>query len=167
MQELQTKIIDWADEKGILTNSDSLKQLKKTFEEVTELVCALVDKNDAEIKDAIGDVNVTLIILKRLSESGKVDGSLSNSRVFMAINWIVEIFSKVSKNKDVGVDIIRAQECLSRVAQENNLTLEDCTQSVYEIISKRSGKMENGVFVKDDVPLRKLKTSSKPKEPEQ
>ncbi len=158
MQELQTKIIDWADEKGIFTNSDPLKQLKKTFEEVTELVCALVDKNDAEIKDAIGDVNVTLIILKRLSESGKVDGSLSNSRVFMVINWIVEIFSKVSKNKDVGIDIIRAQECLSRVAIENELTLEDCTQSVYEIISKRSGKKENGVFVKDDVPPRKPKT---------
>ncbi|PVH26261.1 MazG-like family protein [Sphingobacterium corticibacter] len=167
MQELQTKIIQWADDKGILENSDPLKQLKKTFEEVTELVCALVDKNDAEIKDAIGDVNVTLNILKRLSESGKVDGSLSNSRVFMVINWIVEIFSKVSKNKDVGIDIIRAQECLSRVAQENNLTLEDCTQSVYEIISKRSGKMENGVFVKDDVPPRKPKTPRKPKEPEQ
>ncbi len=167
MQELQTKIIQWADDKGILENSDPLKQLKKTFEEVTELVCALVDKNDIEIKDAIGDVNVTLVILKRLSESGKVDGSLSNSRVFMAINWIVEIFSKVSKNKDVGIDIIRAQECLSRVAIENELTLEDCTQSVYEIISKRSGKMEKGVFVKDPVPPRKPRAPRKPKEPEQ
>ncbi|MFD2600196.1 MazG-like family protein [Sphingobacterium corticis] len=167
MQELQKKIVDWASDRGILENSDPLKQLKKTFEEVVELICALVDKNDAEIKDAIGDVNVTLIILKKLSESGKVDGSLSNSRVFMAINWIVEIFSKVSKNKDVGIDIIRAQECLSRVSQENNLTLEDCTQSAYDVISKRTGKMENGVFVKDDIPPKKPRAPRKPKEPQQ
>lgn len=151
MQELNNKVLDWAKDKGILDNSDPLKQLKKTFEEVAELICALIDK--AETKDAIGDVNVTLIILKKLAEAKQVDGDLANSRVFMAINWIVEIFSKVTKNKDVGLDIIRAQEMLNRVSQENGLTLEECTLSAYEVISKRTGKMENGMFVKDSEPV--------------
>lgn len=150
MQELNTKVIQWANEKGILDNSNPLKQLKKTFEEVTELICGLIDKNPDEIKDAIGDVNVTLIILKKLSESHKADGDLSNSRVFMTINWIVEIFSKLTKNKDVGLDIVRAQEMLNRVAQENGTSLQECTQSAYEVIAQRTGKMVNGVFVKND-----------------
>lgn len=152
MQELNSKIIEWADSKGILANSDPLKQLKKTFEEITELVCGLVDKNQPEIKDAIGDVNVTLIILKKLADSGRVDGELANSRIFMTINWIVEIFNKLTKNKDVSLDIVRAQEMLSRVAIENNLTLDECTNSAYDVISKRTGKMVDGVFVKDVVP---------------
>ncbi|WP_282638063.1 MazG-like family protein [Sphingobacterium thalpophilum] len=157
MQELNNKIIEWADNKGILSNSDPLKQLKKTFEEITELVCGLVDKNQPEIKDAIGDVNVTLIILKKLSESAKVDGELANSRIFMTINWVVEIFNKLTKNKDVSLDIIRAQEMLSRVAHENKYTLEECTQSAYEIISKRTGKMVDGIFVKDIQPSQESK----------
>ncbi|SUJ18728.1 Uncharacterised protein [Sphingobacterium spiritivorum] len=163
MQELNNKVLDWAKDKGILDNSDPLKQLKKTFEEVAELICALIDKDEAETKDAIGDVNVTLIILKKLAEAKQVDGDLANSRVFMAINWIVEIFSKVTKNKDVGLDIIRAQEMLNRVAQENGLTLEQCTQSAYEVISKRTGAMQNGVFVKDAEPVAGIPEPVKPK----
>ena len=61
--DLQNKILDWAIEKNI-TNSDNAKsQLLKSFEEMGELARALL-KNDTEnIKDSIGDVLVTLIIL--------------------------------------------------------------------------------------------------------
>lgn len=34
-------------------------------------------------------------------------------------------------------------------AQMNGLRVEDCLRSAYEVISKRTGKMEGGVFVKD------------------
>lgn len=34
-------------------------------------------------------------------------------------------------------------------ADMNGLCIEDCLQSAYDVISKRTGRMENGVFVKD------------------
>lgn len=151
MKELEEKIITWADDKGIIESSTPLKQLTKTFEEATELIVSLVNKDQAEIMDAIGDVNVTLIILNKLSEVKVEDGSLGNSKVFFMLNWLVEIFKKVCQNKEVRIDIVRAQEALGYVAKENGLTLDKCTQEAYEIISKRTGKMENGVFVKDNV----------------
>lgn len=151
MKELEEKIIKWAEDKGIMESSSPLKQLTKTFEEATELIVSLVNKDQAEIIDAIGDVNVTLIILNKLSEVKVEDGSLGNSKVFLMLNWLVEIFKKVCQNKEVRIDIVRAQEALGYVAKENGLTLDTCTQAAYEIISKRTGKMENGVFVKDNV----------------
>ena len=34
-------------------------------------------------------------------------------------------------------------------AQMNGLKVEDCLRSAYDVISKRTGRMEGGVFVKD------------------
>ena len=34
-------------------------------------------------------------------------------------------------------------------AEMNGLNVTDCLQSAYDVISKRTGKMENGMFVKD------------------
>jgi NTP pyrophosphatase (non-canonical NTP hydrolase) len=62
MEELQMAVAVWAEQKGIIKHSTPLKQHIKTQEEVTELLQALVDGNDHDIKDAIGDIVVTLII---------------------------------------------------------------------------------------------------------
>lgn len=97
MEELQVAINVWAIQKGIMSKSTPIKQHIKTLEEVTELLEALVDKNDHEIKDAIGDIIVTLIIQ----------------------------------------------------AYMNGTTINECLEQAYNVISKRTGKMENGVFVKD------------------
>lgn len=97
-EELEQLIIQWADNKGILNNSTPLAQFGKTDEEVTELYEALMADNKVEVKDAIGDIIVTLII------QAKMQG----------------------------------------------LTINECVQHAYKIISKRTGKMIDGVFVKDD-----------------
>ena len=52
----------WAEEKGILSKATPLTQAIKTKEEVDELYNAILDNNQDEIKDAIGDIMVTLII---------------------------------------------------------------------------------------------------------
>lgn len=110
---LKHLVEEWADEKGILEKATPLAQVGKTEEEVAELREALVAQNndmqtfmnmkgyqkktDEEIKDAIGDILVTLIIQSRMQN----------------------------------VDIV------------------DCLNDAYNIISKRTGKMINGQFVKD------------------
>jgi NTP pyrophosphatase (non-canonical NTP hydrolase) len=95
--ELECAIEQWAEDKGILANATTMKQAEKTHEEVLELMAAIDEDNRDEIKDAIGDIMVTLII------QAKMQG----------------------------------------------MTIEECLNAAYDVISKRTGKMVNGQFVKD------------------
>jgi len=96
--ELECAIQDWAEQKGILKSGTPIKQALKTVEEVTELCNAIIDNDEEEIKDALGDILVTLIIQ----------------------------------------------------ASMQNLELEDCLESAYNIIKDRKGKMINGQFMKSE-----------------
>lgn len=103
-------VLQWARDKGILNKATPKDQFTKTVEEVGELAAGLCrynpavqDEDDAmsalyEIKDAIGDVTVTLIIL---------------------------------------ADLVGAE-------------FSECLDQAYEAIAGRTGKMVDGVFVKDD-----------------
>lgn len=62
MESLEVAVVEWAKERGIFEGSTPSHQLEKTDEEVTELWDAVADENTGEIKDAIGDIAVTLII---------------------------------------------------------------------------------------------------------
>jgi NTP pyrophosphatase (non-canonical NTP hydrolase) len=63
MTNLITKVVMWADEKNLLKPENSLKQFTKVVEEVGEVAAALAREDKEELKDGIGDVVVTLIIL--------------------------------------------------------------------------------------------------------
>jgi NTP pyrophosphatase (non-canonical NTP hydrolase) len=91
MKQLIKQVEEWADTKGILAHATTLRQAEKTL-------CAILNEDRAEIKDAIGDIIVTIII------QAKMQG----------------------------------------------LTIEECLQSAYDVISKRTGKMVNGQFIKDN-----------------
>jgi len=53
-------IYQWSEERGIIQNGKPMAQAIKTLEETTELLDALNTNNEAEVKDAIGDIFVTL-----------------------------------------------------------------------------------------------------------
>lgn len=91
------EVIEWAASKGILDKATPLTQALKTLEEVTELLQAMNNNDPEEVKDAYGDILVTIIIGAHMSD----------------------------------------------------LDIEDCLESAYNIIAKRTGKMINGTFVKD------------------
>jgi NTP pyrophosphatase (non-canonical NTP hydrolase) len=87
----------WANEKGIYDSGSSGVQYLKLIEEAGELAEALLKKDKAEIKDAIGDMVVVL----------------------------------------------------TSIAKFEDMLIEDCINSAYNVIAKRTGKMVNGTFVKD------------------
>jgi len=62
LNTLTDDILGWGITKGILPYPDALAQLAKTKEEVEELEQAINDKNVDEVKDAIGDIFVTLVM---------------------------------------------------------------------------------------------------------
>ena len=62
LEEFETNIIDWGTQRGILPNPDMIAQFNKTMEETQELAQGIVSQNKAEVRDAIGDIFVTLVM---------------------------------------------------------------------------------------------------------
>lgn len=97
LDKLTDDILGWGIDKGILPHAEPLSQLEKTEEEVAELRQAIYEHDINEVKDAIGDIYVTIVM--------------------QAEAW--------------------------------GFTMEDCVQAAYDVISKRTGRMVDGKFVKD------------------
>jgi NTP pyrophosphatase (non-canonical NTP hydrolase) len=55
-------VIQWGEARGIVQNSTAYAQAMKTQEELNELFEAIEDKDVAAMKDAYGDILVTLIM---------------------------------------------------------------------------------------------------------
>jgi len=98
LDALDENVLQWGLNKGILPNPEPLAQLEKTEEEVAELRKAIEEYDIDEVKDAIGDIYVTLTI--------------------QAEAW--------------------------------DFTMEECIQAAYDVIKRRTGKMVDGKFVKDN-----------------
>lgn len=90
-------IREWAENRGLYQMGDVKTQYLKLGSEFGELGDAIIDQNNNEIIDAIGDMVVVLTNLAHLA----------------------------------------------------GFTIEDCIDSAYQVISKRTGKMVNGSFIKD------------------
>lgn len=65
-RHLESLVVEWADNKGILVNGTPEGQANKTIEEATEILTAIQNSDQAEISDGIGDTLVTLIIQAKL-----------------------------------------------------------------------------------------------------
>lgn len=60
---MDVKILEWANQRGILIPDNATKQMLKLTEEVGELAGAIAKNNKTDQIDAIGDIQVVLIIL--------------------------------------------------------------------------------------------------------
>ncbi|MBZ0323557.1 MazG-like family protein [Enterococcus casseliflavus] len=67
MNELVELVEQWSKEKG-LDKADPSKQMLKVVEETGEVAAALARNNQDDLRDGIGDVVVTLIILALQSD---------------------------------------------------------------------------------------------------
>ena len=94
-EELSELVIEWGESKGILDSSTPLRQLDKTQEELDETRAALKKLNDfdrqpnlmevlgippenkedilAEVKDGIGDMLVTIVLLAKMVDLDTTD----------------------------------------------------------------------------------------------
>ncbi len=65
---IEMDVIRWGEARGIIQNSTSAAQVKKTQEEVQELVNAINAKDKYAIIDALGDVMVTLTMIAAIED---------------------------------------------------------------------------------------------------
>ena len=87
----------WASNKGIYEKGDPKTQTLKLVEESGELAKAILNDDQDEVIDAIGDCVVVL----------------------------------------------------TSIAHMRGVTIEQCIDEAYKVISKRTGKMSNGTFIKN------------------
>jgi NTP pyrophosphatase (non-canonical NTP hydrolase) len=60
--DIELKVIQWGEARGIVQNSTPEAQAKKTQEELNELFDAIVAKDKEAMIDAYGDILVTLVM---------------------------------------------------------------------------------------------------------
>ena len=97
MKNIKEKVLQWAENRNLLHHENALKQYSKLQEESNELLIGILNKDPYEIIDALGDIQVVLIILAN----------------------------------QLGFDI------------------DKCLESAYDEIKNRTGRTENGNFIKD------------------
>lgn len=166
-----TPIIDWAKEKGILENGRLTKQLLKSSEECLELQTAIESYENGnkealeEIKDAIGDIYVTIVVASKmkLEEPYEIFEKINLEERMLVIPIDFELYISEIKKLDLALfEILTAEtthlldlritkyiEFLNVLAKIYGLKFVDCIEFAYNTISKRKGKMIDGSFVKE------------------
>ena len=77
-EQLQEKVIQWAKDRNIFENSNAIKQISKTQEELYETLAALREieqgkESILDVADGIGDMLVTIILLAKMVGLNSVD----------------------------------------------------------------------------------------------
>ena len=163
IQELVPLIQEWAKERKIYEELTPFEELLKTHEEVGELIKACYDNDKLAIKDAIGDVMVTLInycyMVKEDSEqvineglTMKPDKVAAKVRLAIHVGMVLSEMLRFEYKRERPP--LYCSPCLIRginsIALLKNTTLEECLNIAYNEIKNRTGKMINGKFVKDE-----------------
>lgn len=119
-EQLQEKVLEWADDKQIFAKSTPLKQIQKTLEELYETVEAL-NKLESIEEDSKNGTLIPFDLQNELEQA---------------------LFEAQDGIGDMLVTIII-------LAQMLGLDSVECLESAYNEIKGRTGKMVDGIFVKD------------------
>jgi NTP pyrophosphatase (non-canonical NTP hydrolase) len=163
MNKLNKKILQWATDKDILAKGTPDGQIAKTLEELIETAqaVALFDFEQDEsvaldaVKDGIGDVYVTIVIHAQLKglpsfpEFTYDDRSHDNKYIFNSISKLITMIISESNYHVLANIYAGIATGLVKLAANHNLTLRECVEHSYNVIAKRNGKMQDGVFIKD------------------
>lgn len=152
-KELHQNVIKWAAERGLLhdvTIERIDKQCDKVLEEVGETCGAMLKNKPLEIKDGIGDVQVTLIL------HAKMRGIVINIDLMESIIESYQSGGTKFKMKDVLYWFFNhnyevALAMLYMVATDLGYGFTDCLESAYNEIKDRKGQLIGNTFIKEEV----------------
>lgn len=123
-EELSALVLQWGEDKGIFAKSTPLRQLDKTQEELDETKEAL---------QKLASLTDQQILSEKLLTDDPNTLDLEEDALLEAKDGI----------GDMLVTIIL-------LAKMVNMDSVDCLQAAYDVIKKRTGKMVDGQFVKDN-----------------
>ena len=155
LNELISKIEQWAHERNIIKGSKPIDQAMKLFSEFGELADNVGKGRDC--RDDIGDCAVVLIIMCRQLGISTIDSIQKDNDnysmkeyVTWAGYWMCSwVSSGMSNSEELGFIFSN----LINIAEQSGSTLEECLQIAYDDIKHRKGIMVNGVFIKESDPV--------------
>ena len=140
LQELQTLILNWADERDLLHLKNAPKQQLKLISECGELADAILAQDVFKQKDGIGDIFVVTVILsKQLVED--YDFFTCPFASDYPIHKLIEKLITEERNKF---------DKLNSICELLELDLVECCNIAWNEIKNRKGKTINGTFIKDE-----------------
>jgi NTP pyrophosphatase (non-canonical NTP hydrolase) len=141
--ELQTLIIEWANERDLIKYENAPKQQLKLLEEMGETAKAILKNDVNEQKDGLGDVFVVLVILaEQLKKHICFDIKDFNDETNLEFH---ELFSDINSTR-----IYFCLGYLDDIANKLNLDLVECANIAWNEIKNRKGKTVNGTFIKNE-----------------
>lgn len=169
--ELNQALQTWADERGL--NEEKGKpdvQYTKILEEIGELSTALNKHWREELLDAIGDVQVTILIYAyqtgiKLKDLNVITTTYPKDPHKLLRELISELarfnelenLAKLSDNEEISTALFERKDvlvcCLEIVAdfaQANGTNSLTCLNKAYNTIANRKGKTVNGTFIKEE-----------------
>lgn len=143
LQELQSLILNWANDKDLLKSENAPKQRLKLLEEVGETAGAILKNKPDEIKDGIGDIFVVLVILcNQISVDIKFEkGAINHNDLQYNLFALLDLCTE-----NETADCI---DWLDDICINLNLDLTECANLAWNEIKDRTGKNVNGTFIKD------------------
>jgi NTP pyrophosphatase (non-canonical NTP hydrolase) len=78
-----------------------------------------------------------------------INGSDDKSQVLKLLQELGELSDSVCKDEDIQDDIGDMLVVMINICERNNVTLDDCLTTAYRDIENRTGRMVDGVFVKE------------------
>jgi len=146
LDELEAAVIQWAEDKGLLTDITDQRieaQTLKVLEETGETAAAQLKQDNLKFVDGIGDMAVTLLILAKMRNTELKDVDLGYIERPTLIHFVGCIAAIVP-------EYLGTAYCLlQRFATYHSLDFKSCLEIAYNEIADRKGKMFNNTFVKD------------------
>lgn len=148
LSELNKLIIGWAEDKNLV---DSDKQKLKLVEELGELSKAILENDQHQIIDGLGDTFVVVCILfhqtnaniPRNFDSVPLMPKGEGIRHFEVIS---DIISECSKYE---IDALNVLMELKFLCDMLNYDIVHCSNVAWNVIKDRKGKTVGGTFIKD------------------
>ena len=181
LSELNLAIVKWADDRKILAHSSAYAQAFKTAEEVKELVEALYlmrylmvhggpdfdyhhERTAEQVRDAIGDIYVTLIVGATCYDEEYCDTVTSEARkssvtpssvpdpVDRLQKALIPLGAACKGQGSYWMTWLLMVAYISQIAEESGTTLVNCVNQAYDQIKDRKGRLTaEGIFVKEEV----------------
>lgn len=164
------RVIEWARTHGILDQSTAQFQMLKATEEHGEMAAAIIAGNRDELIDSIGDQLVVAIVqcaqlgyLNELEDYTDVP-EYSFERFESGTNQVLqqwrnamyltvqqgEVAAELARNRCALCEYDNLFDRIYRLCYVYHIDPSEALDSVYDIISKRGGKMVGGVWVKSE-----------------
>lgn len=143
LEELQPKIIEWANNKDLVKLKNAPKQRLKLIEELGELASAVLKNNIKEQKDAIGDSFVVITILAEQIKSPISFYFHQNYKIQIEVG--IEDILRFSFKDDLSL----IMSYVNDVAFSLGLDLTECANIAWNEIKDRTGETKNGTFIKN------------------